>query len=169
MSRYTRHVIVVITRLALVAAVPAALARAEGAADLAALRAATVRFHDPAEAQAVGYAQVEGLDHCFNNPGEGAMGFHLIKTPLDLELDPLAPEAMVYAPGPNGQLQLGAVEFIVPAAGWDEAYPGQLPMVLGQHLHLNAALGVYVLHAWVWHHNPAGMFADWNPTVTCPA
>jgi hypothetical protein len=26
---------------------------------------------------------------------------------------------------------------------------------------------LYELHAWVWHHNPGGMFLDWNPTVTC--
>jgi hypothetical protein len=33
---------------------------------------------------------------------------------------------------------------------------------------LNPALGWYILHAWVWKNNPAGMFEDWNPTVTCP-
>jgi hypothetical protein len=26
----------------------------------------------------------------------------------------------------------------------------------------------YELHAWVWKHNPSGMFNDWNPLVTCP-
>ena len=25
----------------------------------------------------------------------------------------------------------------------------------------------YLMHAWVWKDNPAGMFADWNPDVTC--
>jgi hypothetical protein len=25
----------------------------------------------------------------------------------------------------------------------------------------------YDLHAWVWQANPAGMFAAWNPTVSC--
>jgi hypothetical protein len=39
--------------------------------------------------------------------------------------------------------------------------------VLGQHLHLNAGLGVYVLHAWIFMNNPAGIFEDWNPDVTC--
>ena len=24
----------------------------------------------------------------------------------------------------------------------------------------------YLMHAWVWQDNPAGMFADWNPTST---
>ena len=27
----------------------------------------------------------------------------------------------------------------------------------------------YSLHAWIWKHNPAGMFEMWNPNVTCPA
>ena len=29
-------------------------------------------------------------------------------------------------------------------------------------------LGVYILHAWIWKNNPAGMFEDWNPKVSCP-
>ena len=29
--------------------------------------------------------------------------------------------------------------------------------------------GTYALHAWVWEHNPAGMFADFNPNVSCAA
>jgi hypothetical protein len=24
------------------------------------------------------------------------------------------------------------------------------------------------LHAWVWRHNPNGLFDDWNPRVSCP-
>jgi hypothetical protein len=141
---------------------------AAGQSDLAQLRAATAQYHRSEAAQAADYDLVPGLDHCFNNPGVGAMGFHYINVDLlDLELDPLQPEAMVYVPGPKGQLQLGAVEYIVPAEPWD-AENDELPMVLGQHLHLNEALGVYVLHAWVFRHNPAGMFEDWNPNVTCP-
>jgi hypothetical protein len=26
----------------------------------------------------------------------------------------------------------------------------------------------YDLHVWLWKKNPSGMFARWNPTVTCP-
>jgi hypothetical protein len=136
--------------------------------DLAQVRIATAKFHRLDIAQASGYVLVPGLDHCFNNPGVGAMGYHYINPDLlDLELDPLQPEAMVYAPGPNGQLRLAAVEYIVPAEPWD-AENNHLPEVLGQHLHINEDLGVYVLHAWIWKHNPTGMFEDWNPNVTCP-
>jgi hypothetical protein len=26
----------------------------------------------------------------------------------------------------------------------------------------------YDLHVWLYKHNPAGMFAAWNPRVSCP-
>lgn len=73
---------------------------------------------------------------------------------------------MVYAPGPNGQLQLGAVEYIVPAAAWDAAH-SQPPTLFGRTFELNQAFGVYALHAWIWKHNRLGMFSDWNPALSC--
>jgi hypothetical protein len=95
------------------------------------------------------------------------MGFHYINPGLlDLDLDPRQPEALVYAPDDRGRLQLAAVEYIVPAEAWDAQHV-EPPEVLGQHLHLNAGLGVYVLHAWIFMNNPAGIFEDWNPDVTC--
>ena len=138
------------------------------AAQLAQVRAATAQFHRTETANAAGYISVPGLDSCFNNPGVGGMGFHLIKTSsLDLTVNMLEPEAMVYAPGPNGQLQLDAVEYIVPAAAWDAAGNTQPPSVLGQTFHLDAELGVYIVHAWIWRENPLGMFEDWDPKVSC--
>lgn len=143
------------------------VAFASGQDELAAVRAATARFHDLKVAQAAGYVRVSGLDYCFTNPGVGGMGYHLINTSLlDTQLDALHPEAMVYAPGADSKLQLVAVEYIVPAAAWDAGHT-QPPSVLGQNLHLNAALGVYILHAWIWKHNPSGVFQDWNPDVSC--
>jgi hypothetical protein len=133
------------------------------------LRAVTARFRSLPVAQAAGYELVPGLDHCFDNPGVGGMGYHYINLDiLDLHVDPLRPEAMVYSTGPNGRLILGAVEYIVPAAEWDAAGHGHPPQLFGQHFHLNENLGVYALHAWIWKNNPAGLFADWNPNVTCP-
>jgi hypothetical protein len=149
-------------------ATAAAAPTTSGQRDLAQVRANVAVYHDLEAAEDAGWRLVPGLDHCFDNPGVGAMGYHLIDVSrLDLELDPLRPEALVYVPGPRGQLRLGAVEYIVPAGPWD-ALHDHPPMVLGQHLHLNEALGVYVLHAWLFEHNPDGMFEDWNPRVTCP-
>jgi hypothetical protein len=137
--------------------------------DLAQVRAASAQYHRTQAAQEAGYGLVTGLDHCFENPGVGAMGFHYINSGLlDLAVNELEPEAMVYIPAPNGDLQLGAVEYIVPAAAWDAAGNSAPPEALGRSYHLNPALGVYVLHAWIWKNNPAGMFEDWNPTVSCP-
>lgn len=135
---------------------------------LAEVRAATLAFHETDVAKAAGYVPAKGLDNCFDNPGVGGMGFHLINaSSLDLTLDPLKPEAMVYTPGPIGQLLLGSVEYIVPADAWRTAGHLQPPSLLGQSLHLNSALGIYILHAWIWEDNPSGIFEDWNPTVSC--
>lgn len=156
-----------ITVLMLLLSASAALAANQS--ELAAVRLATKDFRGTGEAQAAGYDLLPGLDYCFNNPGVGAMGYHYIDAAsLDLELDATHPEAMVYAPMSNGQLKLAAVEYIVPAEPWDAAGNTAPPTVLGQSLHLNEALGVYVLHAWIWLGNPAGVFADWNPNVSCP-
>lgn len=145
-----------------------ALAFAEGKSDLAEVRAVTARFHRPEVAQAAGYDLVPGLDHCFVEPGVGAMGYHYINLNLLMDggqTDPLQPEALVYAPGPDGQLMLAAVEYVVPFGDWDDANPNT---VLGQSFLRNDGLGIYARHVWIFKHNPDGMFASWNPEVSCP-
>ena len=148
---------------------PASLSKeANVAAQLAAVRGATAQYHRVAAAQAADYGLVPGLDHCFNLPGVGGMGYHYISvSDLDTVVNLLKPEALVYHSGPNGQLMLGAVEYVVPAALWDAGHSAP-PMLMGEHFHLNSAIGVYALHAWIWTNNPAGVFEDWNPRVTCP-
>jgi hypothetical protein len=127
-------------------------------AELARVRQATEQFHDVAAAEQAGY---ELLDRCFSS-SEGGMGYHSLKG-VDATLDPRAPEALVYAPSDHG-LQLVAVEYIVPRDLSNTA-----PEVLGQHLHENTALGLWVLHAWIWRGNPSGVFKDFNPNVpACP-
>jgi hypothetical protein len=73
---------------------------------------------------------------------------------------------MVYEADADGQLNLVAVEYIVPAKEWN-AQNAMPPTLFGQHFHLNEALGVLVLHAWIGKENPSGVFEDWNPTVSC--
>lgn len=100
-----------------------------GQIDLARVRRATVQFRSVEVAQAAGYDLVPGLDYCFDNPGVGGMGFHYIDTAsMDLTLELLHPEAMVYAACQNGELELGAVEYIVPAEPWDAAGNTEPPM-----------------------------------------
>lgn len=158
----------VVGAVAILAAV-ATIAFARGQDGLAKVRAVIAQYQQVEAAQAAGWVQVPGLDHCFDNPGVGAMGYHYINPNLlDNQLDPLTPEALVYAPGPNGKLKLAAVEYIVPAETWDKAGNTALPSLHGRSFHLNENLGVYVLHAWIFKNNPGGMFEDWNSKVSCP-
>jgi len=150
-----------------VIAVRPAQAHKDGKVALGQVRAATKAYHNVSVAQAAGYNLVPGLDYCFDNPGVGGMGYHYINVALlDTVIDPLKPEAMVYAPRPNGTLALGAVEYIVPAAAWDAEH-SQPPTLFGHVFALEEALGVYELHAWIWRHNSLGMFFEWNPKVSC--
>ena len=150
---------------------------------LAALRDATDQFHDVAVAFAAGYrpssAGCESSD-------EGAMGIHyghpallgLVRgapkpTGTDAVIDPLRPEVIMYEPQPDGSRRLVGVEFVVYRAAWDAAHPGQPPTLLGipfdekfdedAHGHEDH----YELHVWLWRHNPLGLFAPWNPKVSC--
>ena len=137
--------------------------------DLVKLAASTAKYLDLNNATAAGYALLPGLDHCFNNQPVGAMGYHYINAGmLDTTVEGTKPESLVYHKGSDGELKLGAVEYIVPAAPWDAAHPGTHPEALGMHMHRNSALGVYVMHVWLWSYNPSGIFQDWNPRVTCP-
>jgi hypothetical protein len=164
-----RATVVTVVAIALGAIAFTFIANASGR-DLAGVRAATAKYQRVSVAQHHGWDLVEGLDHCFDNPGVGAMGYHYINVDLmDTDLDPNQPEALVYVPRPNGQLRLGAVEYIVPHEAWSEGNHADPPSVLGHDLHLNNDLGVWVLHAWIFENNPAGMFEDWNPKVSCPA
>ena len=139
---------------------------------IAQLRRATAPFHDVHAAQAAGYSQFLG---CVAEPGQGAMGVHYLNGTLvaDAVLDPLRPEALMYAPGKNGQLQLVGAEFIVFQDAWDALHP-QPPVLFGHPFHLvrvpdrYGVQAFYELHLWVWKHNKNGIFNDWNPTVRCP-
>jgi hypothetical protein len=121
--------------------------------DLRRLLAATAPFRRVDRALASGRVDL-GL--CFDQ-----MGQHYADPATfdDGVLDPTDPEALVYENVGN-RLRLVAVE-------WVSTEPGE---VLGIPLHLNENLGVWVLHAWIWKHNPDGQLADFNPRVgDCPA
>jgi hypothetical protein len=139
---------------------------AGGHSDLARIRAATARFHRSEAAISAGWDTV--VPHCVENPGVGGMGYHYVNEALmDLEIEPTRPEVLVYAPAPNGKHRLVAVEYMIPAEPWDALHDSP-PTALGHTMHMNPELGAYALHAWVWLHNPDGMFKDWNPNVSCP-
>jgi hypothetical protein len=148
---------------AVLAFAPGASGNAEVRRGLARLRATLAPFHRFEAARAAGYdAQITP---CMELPGTGGMGFHYGNPALiDGVVDALEPEILLYVPERNGRMRLLAVEYIVPFDAWTAADP---PSLYGQTFAPNEAFGVWALHAWVWHHNPAGMFADWNPRVSC--
>ena len=136
------------------------------AAQLAQVRRHTAHFHDVSNAEAAGYVNVN-VGECVADPDLGGMGYHFVNFGLmDLELDPNQPEILLYETSPSGKLNLVAVEYAVPIEPWDELNEAP-PSVLGQDLHPNPYLGLYVLHAWIWKNNPTGLFEDWNPKVSC--
>jgi hypothetical protein len=146
--------------------------------ELAEVRRATARFHRVEEVIDAGYelGWVNGsgnriITGCVSHPTAGAMGYHYFHPALmaDLTVDPLKPEALVYAPTRDGGLKLVAVEWIARGPNTNPPGVSQPPSVLGMQMHiLVPAVGFYLTHAWLWRHNPAGMFADWNPKVSCP-
>ena len=131
-------------------------------ADLAALRQATARFHEFSAAKDAGWNTA--ITDCMSSP-EGGMGFHYAQVGLlDAVINPAEPEALLYEPEKNGTLRLVGVEYIVPRTAWTGTTP---PELYGQQYAYVPAFDVYGLHAWVWKNNPSGMFAPWNPVVTC--
>jgi hypothetical protein len=131
---------------------------------LAGLRAATARFHDFNAALAAGY-EVPPITPCMEQPGVGGMGFHYADPNLiDDTVEEYAPEALLYEPQRNGRLRLVGVEYLVPFTEWPHATP---PVLHGVPFHANLTFQVWALHVWAWEHNPAGIFQDWNPRITC--
>lgn len=137
---------------------------------LAELRRATAEFHRPEQAEAAGYTvlvthPVSGAA-CLADPEQGGMGRHLLKPArIDDEVLVTEPEALIYEPDPNGALKLVGVEYVIPfeIRGTEES----APVLFGQELKQNFTFNLWALHVWPWKHNPSGMFADWNPSVSC--
>lgn len=132
--------------------------------DLATLRRVTAPFHRFDAASSAGWnAQITG---CMSDPSLGGMGYHFGKTgAIDGTVSVDEPEVLLYAPEKNGQLRLVAVEYIIPYAF--HARSAEPPVLFGQQFKQNDTFQLWGLHAWVWEDNPSGMFASWNPRVTC--
>lgn len=132
---------------------------------LADLRKATSPLHHLKNAMASGFDT--DLTGCLENPPVGGMGHHYGMLSRIDGAPPVAdePEILVFSPKKNGKLQLGAVEYIIPYDAWTAADP---PELFGETFHRNDGAGLWMLHVWLWNHNPDGLFADWNPTVSCP-
>jgi len=135
---------------------------------VAEVRNATQGFHDigfatRAAAEGGGGYTLQFPAGCAAS-ADGAQGFHYLNQGLvDANVELLRPELVMYEPGPNGQMNLVGVDYIVPLAL--SATP---PTLLGVPMNpLGPPLNVWALHIWAWRSNPSGMFAPWNPKVSC--
>ena len=148
---------------------PASGARSSVESQLQQVKAATARYHSIQQAIADGYLPPPP-GGCIVSPA-GAMGYHFENPALmeDATIDPLRPEMLLYERTPNGKFRLIGVEYYIQA---DQA--STAPVLFGQRFqgpmpaHHPGMEAHYDLHAWIWKENPSGLFAEWNPDVTCP-
>ena len=135
-----------------------------GKADIADVRAATLQYRDIDAALADGYVW---FYQCTEQPGVGTMGQHLLNESLlgDPGLDPLRPEVLVYAPTRAGGYRLVAVEYVTFQAGQTVLDQPMNTVPVGNRY--GVPVEFYAKHAWIWQGNPNGIFADWNPTISC--
>jgi hypothetical protein len=167
---------------ALMLSVPAA-----AAGGWQAVRSASARYHSLNQALAAGYSLAG--EPCVSE-APGTMGIHAVNMDLagDLDIVPTRPEILLYLPKDDGDYELIGIEYWSialanspngpvpwfaaepPAAGWFNPAPS----VLGQTFdgpmpgHNPSMPWHYDLHAWLWESNPAGTFAPFNPTLSCP-
>jgi hypothetical protein len=139
--------------------------------ELQAVRAAVARFHSVDQALAAGYVQASPCEQT----DAGGMGIHFINPPLFAPgFDPTTPEILLYAPRADGSLELVGVEYWQADADQDLGTSGDRPSLFGRGFdgpmagHAPGMPIHYDLHVWVVERNPAGVFAQWNPSVQCP-
>ena len=141
--------------------------------DLAKVRQATDKYHDVNVSLADGFIRTPA---CVESP-DGGMGIHFVNPPrlMDPAVNLLEPEILLYLDTPDG-LKLLGVEYFYGVGAPDTEVPNPAPpspILFGRSLdgpmlgHEPGMPPHYDLHVWVWHANPSGIFAPWNPKVSC--
>jgi hypothetical protein len=126
---------------------------------------------------------------------EGAMGIHYVRMDLlgikgppnprvsgaSAYTDFNKPSVLIYEPKADGSLELVAVENLVFTKAWDAAGNKKRPTFQGvpyNYMADDPATKIdeghmfephYDLHVWLYRDNPAGVFAQFNPDVSCAA
>jgi hypothetical protein len=150
---------------------------------LAAAKAATARFRNVAAARAAGYIQVTQFI-----PG---LGLHMVNLRIpNTTFDPARPQILLYEPAASGGMRLVGVAYQfrhtndTPPAGFAGGadvwhYHTDLCFQAGGSVTIAASAaqctavgGIYfqkrtawLLHAWIWKKNPAGVFTEVNSRV----
>jgi hypothetical protein len=147
--------------------------------DLAKVRQVTAKYHDVNAALTDGFIRTPEAE-CVLDPQLGGMGIHFINPArlMDPAVNILEPEILLYVESGNG-LKLLGVEywFSIGAPGSElkdvpQPYPPS-PIIFGRPLdgpmekHEPDQPPHYDLHVWLWQANPSGIFAPFNPNVSC--
>lgn len=149
-------------------------------------QSATEKYQDVRAAEADGY-RVFG-------PYVAGMGFHYVNTRLTRTgFDPERPPILLYEKDAASGLRLVGVSYTLPAHAGDDEQPVAAPFpraLAAWHKHQNICLFAdrsirmklndaeciqqggrfiattdWMLHAWIWKDNPAGVFSPTNPEI----
>lgn len=142
------------------------------------------KYQDVTVAEADGYKPESPCE----SSSDGTMGIHYVRDDLvTAPPDVSQPPILVYLPT-DGGMKLVAIEYFQPVVQDGEPYmgseadpprPDSLPdkppeLFDGQPFdgpmagHNPAMPWHYDQHVWLYSHNPAGLFAPWNPAIECP-
>jgi hypothetical protein len=112
---------------------------------------------------------------CVESPA-GGMGYHYENAALmaDDRVEIFRPEVLLFAPNPtSGNVELVGIEYWKRDADQNVNTDGDRPSLFGRPFngpmagHSPVMPVHYDLHVWLFRHNPSGLFADWNPKVSC--
>jgi hypothetical protein len=138
------------------------------------VRKTVARYHSFGQAERAGYVLRAG-EACVASPA-GTMGIHVTSPTLmaNPAVNPLQPEILLYVPKANGKLKLVGVEYFRRAADQTPPIdPSDKPSLFGVPFdgpmpeHAPGMGWHYDLHVWVAEHNPSGVFAMFNPAISC--
>jgi hypothetical protein len=178
------------------ARIDASSSPAAGEPTLAEIRAATARFQEIEVALAAGYVPTETCEtaEMMGEPAAwGGMGVHYVRPDLlgitappnprvdgaGIHTDFLVPAVLIYVPTESGAMELVAVENLVFQKAWEAAGHDAPPSFHGiswEHMADDPATDLdeahnfephYDHHVWLYRENPNGVFAQYNPTVSC--
>lgn len=189
--------LVLVASIVLAAGSPASTPASEPT--LEQVRAATERFRDIKVALAEGYVRdpmnlCDTADMLGRPASMGAMGIHYFRPDLlgitrdkprvdgnGNHTDFLKPAVLIYEPQADGTLELVAVENLVFQKAWHAAGHKVPPSFHGVEYDLmqdDPATEIdeahmfephYDRHVWLYRENPNGIFAQFNPNVSCEA
>lgn len=95
----------------------------------------------------------------------GSQGLHFSNPALlDGKAEMNRPELLMFEPQPDGSMALVGVDYVIPFEHWKLKDP---PQLIGRRFMRNEDLQAWTLHIWTHRENPEGVFALYNPHVSC--